>query len=221
MLGIRYSATEVNDIVAGRWRRLWGVKSGRDEPEDLSRNFKVQLGRWTEEFNLRWLVASRDVVVEPLREGLASLPEDAELRVHPSGGPWARRGRYSARPDGLGRDGGGLFVVEAKHVADREAPERIVRSYLGQLFVTMHVFGACRAVLSVIFGADRLTTYGVTWSETTWKAVEDLVEAFDGHLLLDIAPVDPTDPPYLALPLPELTNRWRPQRAEQVRAAPC
>jgi hypothetical protein len=217
---VRYSATEVNDIVAGRWRRLWGVKSGRGEPEDLSRNFKVQLGRWTEDFNLRWLAASRAVAVEPLRQELEPLPDDTEIRVHPLGGPWACRGRYSARPDGLGRDAGGLFVIEAKHVVDRELPDRIVRSYLGQLFVTMHVFGVRRAVLSVIFGADRLTAYGVSWSETTWRAVEDWVEAFDGHLMLDVEPFDPADPPYLALPLPKLTNRWRPRRAKTGRAQP-
>jgi hypothetical protein len=38
---VRYRATEVNDILAGRWRRLWHVKSGRAEPEDLSGHFKV------------------------------------------------------------------------------------------------------------------------------------------------------------------------------------
>ena len=206
----RYSATNVNDIVAGRWRKLWRLKSGREQQEDLSDNFKVQLGRWTEDFNLRWLGRSRDAAFEPLREGLATLPPETELRCHPDSGFSARRGRYSARPDGVGRDAGGPYVVEAKHTADREIPESSVRTYLGQLFVTMHVLGLERAVLSVIFGADRLTAYGLSWSDETWAALERLVDDFDGHLLFDVEPLDPLEPPYLDLPLPKTTNRWRP-----------
>jgi hypothetical protein len=217
---VRYSATDANDITAGRWRRLWGVKSGRIEREDLSRNFKVQLGRYSERFNLDWLASSREASFGPLREDMGPLlPEDAEIRVHPEGGPWVVRGRYSCRPDGLGVDGRGLFVVEAKHVVDREVPEQVVRSYLGQLFVSMHVLGARRAVLSVIFGADRLTAYGVPWSGTTWRALERWVDAFDGHMAFDVEPFDPLDPPYLELPLPKITNRWRPERAETRPAA--
>ncbi len=206
---VRYSATDVNDIVAGRWRKLWRLKSGREQREDLSDNFKVQLGRWTEDFNLRWLGRSREAAFEPLRDGLAPLPGETELRCHPDSGFFARRGRYSARPDGVGRDAAGPYVVEAKHTADREVPESIVRTYLGQLFVTMHVLGLERAVLSVIFGADRLTAYGLSWSDETWAALERLVDDFDGHLLFDVEPFDPLEPPYLGLPLPKLTNRWR------------
>jgi hypothetical protein len=208
----RYRATEVNDVIAGRWRRLWSIKSGRQEPEDLSGNFKVQLGRWTEAFNLRWLADMRGAACEPLREGFGPLPEDTEFRVHPQGGAYARRGRYSARPDAVGRDAKGLFIVEAKHVVDREISKQVVRSYLGQLFVTMYVLGVDRAVLSVIYGADRLTAYGLTWSDRTWQALEAWVDVFDGHLLLDVEPFDPPEPPCLTLPLPKITNRWRPVR---------
>jgi hypothetical protein len=214
---VRYRATEVNDILAGRWRRLWHVKSGRAEPEDLSGHFKVQLGRWTEEFNLRWLAERHGTTWEELRPDLAPLPEDALIRPHPEGFLVARRGRYAARPDALGRDAKGLFVVEAKHVADREVPEVVAQTYLGQLFVTMHVLGVTRAVLSVIYGADRQTAYGIRWSEATWKALESWIEAFDSHILLDVEPYDPLDPPYLTLPLPKITNRWRPERERRAR----
>jgi hypothetical protein len=111
------------------------------------------------------------------------------------------------------RDGRGLFIVEAKHVVDREDPKQVVKSYLGQLFVSMHVLGVDHAVLSVIYGADRLTTYGVHWSDSTWWALEAWIDVFDSHLLLGIEPVDPSEPPYLTLPLPKITNRWRPRRS--------
>jgi hypothetical protein len=93
-----------------------------------------------------------------------------------------------------------------------------VRTYLGQLFVTMHVLGLERAVLSVIFGSDRLTAYGLSWSDETWAALERLVDDFDGHLLFDVEPFDPLEPPYLSLPLPKTTNRWRPAAETAVAA---
>jgi predicted phage-related endonuclease len=34
--------------------RLWREKRGEEEPEDLSRNLAVQLGRVTEELNREW-----------------------------------------------------------------------------------------------------------------------------------------------------------------------
>ena len=36
------------------WLELWLVKTGRKEPEDLSEILPVQLGSFTEEFNLDW-----------------------------------------------------------------------------------------------------------------------------------------------------------------------
>ena len=41
-------------IMQGRWLELWQQKTGRSEPEDLSRNIAVQLGIWTEDFNIKW-----------------------------------------------------------------------------------------------------------------------------------------------------------------------
>ena len=38
-------------IMQGNWLELWQVKTGRIEPEDLSRNIAVQMGIQTEEFN--------------------------------------------------------------------------------------------------------------------------------------------------------------------------
>jgi predicted phage-related endonuclease len=42
-------------IVAGDWLALYEEKVGIRQPEDLSRVFKVQLGKYTEGFHLDWL----------------------------------------------------------------------------------------------------------------------------------------------------------------------
>jgi hypothetical protein len=42
-------------IVSGQWRDLWREKKGLTEPADLSRELRVQLGSYTEPFNLAWM----------------------------------------------------------------------------------------------------------------------------------------------------------------------
>ena len=47
-------------IMQGNWLELWQIKTGRVEPEDLSRNIAVQMGIQTEEFNLLWFAREYD-----------------------------------------------------------------------------------------------------------------------------------------------------------------
>ena len=41
-------------IMQGDWYELWLQKTGQAEPNDLSKQFNVQLGTYTEDFNLAW-----------------------------------------------------------------------------------------------------------------------------------------------------------------------
>mgnify|MGYP001483339375 CR=1 FL=1 len=41
-------------IMNGDWVKLWSIKTGREEPEDLSDNFTVQSGIHNEKFILHW-----------------------------------------------------------------------------------------------------------------------------------------------------------------------
>ncbi len=47
----------------GDWLELWQIKTGRIDPDDLSRNIAVQLGSWTEDFNLKWFEQEHDCVL--------------------------------------------------------------------------------------------------------------------------------------------------------------
>ena len=46
--------SDMNVIMNGDWRKLWLVKTGRQESDDLSNNLAVQLGSYTEQFNINW-----------------------------------------------------------------------------------------------------------------------------------------------------------------------
>jgi hypothetical protein len=50
-------------IMNGDWLELWQIKTGRVDPDDLSRNIAVQLGSWTEDFNLKWFEHEHDCVL--------------------------------------------------------------------------------------------------------------------------------------------------------------
>lgn len=41
-------------IVTGDWPKLWAVKTGRAEPDDLSNNLAVIMGQFTEPLNIAW-----------------------------------------------------------------------------------------------------------------------------------------------------------------------
>ena len=41
-------------IMHGNWQKLWEIKTGKVQPDDLSNNFTVQSGVWNEQFILNW-----------------------------------------------------------------------------------------------------------------------------------------------------------------------
>jgi predicted phage-related endonuclease len=52
--------------------RLWREKRGEIEPQDLSGNLVVQLGRATEELNRRWYETSTGQVITDIKESASS-----------------------------------------------------------------------------------------------------------------------------------------------------
>jgi phage regulator Rha-like protein len=46
--------TDAIQIMNGDWVKLWAIKTGREQPEDLSNNFSVQSGIHNESFILWW-----------------------------------------------------------------------------------------------------------------------------------------------------------------------
>ncbi len=50
-------------IMNGDWLELWQIKTGVKEPDDLSSNLAVQLGSYTEDFNLSWFEKENNCVL--------------------------------------------------------------------------------------------------------------------------------------------------------------
>ena len=147
--------------------RLWREKRGDIEPEDLSRNLIVQLGRATEDLNRRWYEVTTGQVIIDLQRTVR----------HPTV-RW-----MGATLDG--RVEGSDTVFEAKFMLPWSfSEEAAAEKYMPQLQHNMWVIAARTAVLSVITGggkwveikthADSLYQHLIVTAERKfWRCVEN------------------------------------------------
>ena len=146
--------------------RLWREKRGEAEPQDLSRNLIVQLGRVTEDLNRHWYELNTGQVIT-----------DIQRRIrHPAVG-W-----MAATLDGRVEASGAVF--EAKFMLPWYfSEEAAAEKYMPQLQHNMWVIHSRSAVLSVITGggkwvevkihADPLYQHLIVTAERKfWRCVE-------------------------------------------------
>jgi predicted phage-related endonuclease len=118
--------------------RLWREKRGEAEPEDLSRNLLVQLGKATEGLNRNWYEANTGQVVT-----------DVQKHIRHPGLCW-----MAATLDGRVQSSGAVF--EAKFMLPWYfSEEAALEKYAPQLNHNMWVVAARAAVLSVITGGGK------------------------------------------------------------------
>src|SRR5438309_347581 len=135
--------------------QMWREKRGEAEPEDLSGNLIVQLGRATEELNRSWYERNTGRQVR-----------DVQRRVRHSAIPW-----MAATLDGIVE--GTEAVFEAKFMLPWSfSEEAAAEKYMAQLQPNTWVTASRTAVLSIITG-------GGEWVEMTIPA-----DPLYQHLLL-------------------------------------
>lgn len=165
-------ASDAPAIMRGDWHELWLVKTGRQEPVDLSCVLPVQMGKHTEPLNVAWYA----------RESGANVSiENIDHLSHP-GYPWMR-----ANLDAW-TDGG--VPLECKHVNMLTKDDAVVANYYPQLQHQMLVVGAPRAVLSVFFGNVRWACFTVDADPEYQAELLRREREFWSHVEMDIAPDD-------------------------------
>jgi len=138
---------------------LWREKRGEAEPEDLSGNLIVQLGRATEEFNRSWYERNTGRQVR-----------DVQRRVRHSAIPW-----MAATLDGIVE--GTEAVFEAKFMLPWSfSEEAAAEKYMAQLQHNMWVTHLRSSVLSIITGGgkwvDLYLTVLVSAEKKFWRCVQ-------------------------------------------------
>src|SRR5438046_2799919 len=146
--------------------RLWREKRGEVEPQDLSGNLIVQLGRATEELNRRWYEANSGQVIM-----------DVQRRLRHPTVRW-----MGATLDGRIQASGAVF--ESKFMLPWSfSEEAAAEKHMAQLQHNMWVVASRAAVLSVITGGGKwveITTHAdplyqhliVTAERKFWRCVE-------------------------------------------------
>jgi predicted phage-related endonuclease len=118
--------------------RLWREKRGEIEPEDLSDNLIVQLGKVTEDLNRRWYERNTGQAIK-----------DVQRRVQHPVIKW-----MAATLDGIVDPGGAVF--EAKFMLPWTfSEEAAAEKHMAQLQHNMWVANARSAVLSIISGGGK------------------------------------------------------------------
>lgn len=157
-------------IMEGDWLKLWQVKTGRVKDEDLSDNIAVQLGSFTESFNLNWFEKQRNCVLS-----------HHQYEVFTDIGHVPAKGMVDAMWDGA--------VVEAKHTGSHNNMESITERYMPQIQLYCHLTNADGAYLSVIFGNSRWESAYVRYNQEYFNSMWAVVSDFWDYVLRDEEPV--------------------------------
>lgn len=189
--------SDAKKIVDGDWYDLWCEKTGRVEPEDLSDVLPVQLGSYTEPFNLAWF--QRHAGKPVCRDGCEHL-------VHPE---------YKFMRANLdGRIVNERAFVEAKHVNAFAKDTEIVTRYYPQIQHCLAVTGLDLCYLSIIIGTMKYEYFEVARDDDFIERLIIRECEFWGHVETDTSPA-PVAPQPVAIALDDMrevdmedSNAW-------------
>jgi predicted phage-related endonuclease len=161
-------------IVAGDWQELWELKTGRREPEDLSKIFRVQLGIYTEQFHIDWLNSEHGY----------NIKAGTHRSYH------VKHRHIYCHLDGW--DSELECPAEVKHSNGFANTREKAAYYMPQLQHTMAVTEADKIIFSVIAGNNDPDPVVVDRNQLYIDQLIDLENSFWWHVTEDSAPeVDP------------------------------
>jgi hypothetical protein len=163
-------STDTIKIAEGNWHELWGVKTGRIEPEDLSEVLPVQLGKWTEPFNLNWFEQNMNRIVTGQQSFFKQTIDGVPCQTN---------------TDGHVYDG----MVECKHTNAFTNMDEQLAKYMPQMQFAMHLAKEKRCYLSVIFGNSKWECVAVNYDEQYFHELMQHVKAFWKFVVTDNEPI--------------------------------
>jgi len=185
----------------GDWHQLWLEKTGRAEPADLSDALPVQLGVYTESFNINWfnkMYADMNPVITH---------RNTKLRVTHGGVPLEPTIDAAVRLNDKGP-----YMLECKHTNERSSMEEQLARYMPQIQAHIYAFDSKEAggYLSVIFGNSRWEAVHVGFDPNYFDSMWGLVSDFWGYVLRDEEPpadVAPDGPSHHSVPVDNMVVR--------------
>ena len=176
--------SDARKIVSGDWYDLWLEKTGKKDLPNLSNEFPVQLGVWTESFNLKWF--EKQMNIEVAHTGLKVSEKKDFMYANVDGLIY---GKASANIDGSIYGDNEFGIFEAKHLNGFVTQEKAIETYLPQIHHYMYVFDCNYAWLSIIFG-NRWGAYRIEKNEKFMNQLVEKEEQFWSFVVQDKPPYD-------------------------------
>lgn len=147
-------SSDARDILAGSWDRLYAQKTGLAQPEDLSDNFKVQFGAFTEPFHIDWTMKRLNGEAGP---GYLADKGPGDQHFSSFQPKESTTGVIlGSHPDALIRTPAGLvYPMEVKHTGRFRSADEAAEFYMPQLQHHLIAWGADRLLFSVIIGNEE------------------------------------------------------------------
>ena len=158
--------------MSGDWHQLWLEKTGQGQPVDLSDQFNVQLGTYTEDFNIAWFEHEYNLQV---------LAFQHEVSTTIDGVP------FKATLDGVLKEDGEDVGLECKHTSSFRKFDDILAYYTPQIQLYMKVAKLDKMYLSVIFG-NQWECKLIERSEDEWQRMLPILKDFWNHVVNKIPP---------------------------------
>lgn len=163
-------------IMQGDWLELWKIKTGRSQGEDLSDNIAVQLGIYTEAFNIGWFEKNCKVTVQDQQRKI--ITDINDIPIH-------------ATVDGrILYDEGKFDIVEAKHTNSYNNMDSVLEYYMPQIQTYIRAWEAQGAYLTVLFGNNKWEASYVERNDKYFASMWAVVSDFWGYVLRDEEPID-------------------------------
>ena len=191
-------AGDADRIMRGEWRAVWREKMGLAEPEDLSGVLAVQMGSYTEPFNLAWCarVTGRPIKyfsANPLAQDAWNALTGRSLMFHDELQVSKDYPFMAANLDGMTTTPQGhRCVIDAKHVG--KSDEQMLLRYTPGMVHQATVMGCDWWALSALIGNSR--------HEVIYQQVDPIYQAgliaaereFWGYVERGEEPEDRTEP---------------------------
>ena len=165
------------------WFKLWEIKTGRRESEDLSDVLAVQMGVNTEDFNFRWF---KKVLGHTFKSGHnfgTKVSIQKQFKANYSGVPLKGTTDYTII-DSMDDD----FIVECKHTYEANTMHRVREQYMPQVQTYMYLSGVPKCYLSVFFGNNRYDCLEIEYNQEYFDEIMKRVIQFWSYVKEDTAP---------------------------------
>jgi hypothetical protein len=177
--------SDMRRIMSGDWLKLWEEKTGRVESDDLSKVLPVQLGSYTEQFNLDWFAQEYQVEIKDSQR---------EFKLNWNGVPL--KGQVDGR---INRSHDMPDIIECKHTYEMNRMESCLQMYMPQMQFYMWLAQSNGCYLSVIFGNRRWESVYV---QLDWDYIHKMqvhITEFWRLVREDIRPFNDEDVPPISI----------------------